>query len=205
LKQLCSAFGVTYSCSVWDVVSAREIISLDPKMIKVPSAQNLNWNLLQILTREFGDEIHIPLGMTSRNEEVLIVDFLVKSGRIGDVVLYACTSAYPAENKDICLREIERLKKTYGGIVHAIGFSGHHLGIALDNVAMAFGAEWIERHFTLNRTWKGTDHAASLEPEDLRHLCRDLRDLQQALKTKPEDILDAERAQRAKLKMLIND
>ncbi len=174
-------------------------------MIKVPSAQNLNWNLLQILTREFGDEIHIPLGMTSRNEEVLIVDFLVKSGRIGDVVLYACTSAYPAENKDICLREIERLKKTYGGIVHAIGFSGHHLGIALDNVAMAFGAEWIERHFTLNRTWKGTDHAASLEPEDLRHLCRDLRDLQQALKTKPEDILDAERAQRAKLKMLIND
>ena len=56
--------------------------------------------------------------------------------------------------------EITRLRELYADRVKAIGFSGHHLGIAVDSAAVALGAEWIERHFTLDRTWKGTDHAA---------------------------------------------
>ena len=58
----------------------------------------------------------------------------------------------------------------------------------------------MERHFTLDRTWKGTDHAASLEPDGLRRLCRDLRHVEEALTYKPKDILDVEAVQRAKLK-----
>lgn len=82
----------------------------------------------------------------------------------------------------------------------AIGFSGHHLGIAVDVAAFALGAEWSERHFTKDRTWKGTDHAASLEPVGLGKLCRDLKAVYSAMSNKVEDVLPIEKAQRAKLK-----
>ena len=82
----------------------------------------------------------------------------------------------------------------------SIGFSGHHLGIAVDSAAVALGAEWIERHYTLDRTWKGTDHAASLEPDGVRKLARDCRAVAKALTYKSKDILDIESVQRDKLK-----
>ena len=81
-----------------------------------------------------------------------------------------------------------------------IGFSGHHLGIAVDSASVALGAEYIERHFTLDRTWKGTDHAASLEPDGMRKLARDCRAVAKALTYKSEDVLDIEKVQRNKLK-----
>lgn len=202
LKEICGAFGVVYSCSVWDVISARQIASLQPAMIKVPSAQNLNWRLLRTLMDEYGGEIHISLGMTTRSEEERLVDFVSKSGRGTDVVLYSCTSAYPVEDEDVCLLEIGRLRKAYGSIVKEIGFSGHHLGIAMDSAAVALGAEWIERHFTLNRAWKGTDHAASLEPEAMRQAACDVRSVSRAMRYKGENLLDVELAQRTKLKVL---
>ena len=65
---------------------------------------------------------------------------------------------------------------------------------------MTLGAEWIERHFTLDRTWKGTDHAASLEPDGLRRLCRDIKNVHKALRHKTEEILPIEKVQREKLK-----
>jgi len=77
-----------------------------------------------------------------------------------------------------------KVKKHYGDKVNTIGFSGHHKGIAIDIAAYTLGAKWIERHFTLDRTWKGTDHAASLEPDGLRRLKRDLIATYKALKFK---------------------
>jgi N-acetylneuraminate synthase len=171
-------------------------------MIKVPSAQNLNWRILRTLIDEYGGEIHISLGMTTRSEEETLVDFVAKSGRGPDVVLYSCTSAYPVEDEDVCLLEITRLRKAYGSTVKEIGFSGHHLGIAMESAAVALGAEWIERHFTLNRAWKGTDHAASLEPEAMRQATRDVRSVSRAMRYKGENLLDVELAQRTKLKVL---
>ncbi|MDP3445861.1 MAG: N-acetylneuraminate synthase family protein, partial [Ignavibacteria bacterium] len=76
----------------------------------------------------------------------------------------------------------------------------HHLGIAADIAALTLGAEWIERHFTLDRTWKGTDHAASLEPDGMRKLCRDCRNVAKALTYKSTEILEIEKVQRKKLK-----
>ena len=81
-----------------------------------------------------------------------------------------------------------------------IGFSGHHLGIAVDIAAYTLGAKWIERHFTKDRTWKGTDHAASLEPAGLKKLIRDLNASYEALRYKASEILDIEKIQRTKLK-----
>jgi sialic acid synthase SpsE len=81
-----------------------------------------------------------------------------------------------------------------------VGYSGHHNGIALDIAAFTLGASFIERHFTLDRTWKGTDHAASLEPDGLRRLSRNLDQVTEALTYKNQEILLIEKPQRAKLK-----
>lgn len=200
LMAFCAEQGVGYSSSVWDVNSARKMAALRPAMLKVPSASNLNREMLAVLAGEFPGEIHVSLGMTTRREEAEIVAFFASCNRLKDVVLYACVSAYPVAFEDICLGEIPRLQQSYAGRVKGIGFSGHHLGIAADVAALALGAVWFERHFTLDRTWKGTDHAASLEPDGLRRLCRDLRAVSRGLHAKPKDILDVETATRAKLK-----
>ena len=200
LQKWCKEFGVEYSTSVWDVTSAKEITAINPSLIKIPSACNLNKQMLEYLCDNFGGEIHLSFGMTTKEEEEKIVSFFEDKGRNKDVVLYCCTSGYPVPFEDICLLEIERLKKTFASRVKAIGFSGHHLGIAVDSAAVALGAEYIERHFTLDRTWKGTDHAASLEPDGMRKLARDCRAVAKALTYKKEDVLDIEKVQRNKLK-----
>lgn len=200
LKSWCEEFGVVYSTSVWDLTSAKEICSLNPKLIKIPSACNLNKPLLQYLCDYYGGEIHVSFGMTTKEEEEYIVQFFEHNNRAKDVVLYNCTSGYPVPFEDICLLELVRMRKSYIDRVKSVGFSGHHLGIAIDSAAVALGAEWIERHFTLDRTWKGTDHAASLEPDGVRKLARDCRVVAKALTYKNEDILDIEKVQRNKLK-----
>ena len=104
------------------------------------------------------------------------------------------------KDEDICLLEISRLKKKYEKKVHDVGFSGHHQGISADVAAGVLGVKWLERHFTLDRTLKGTDHAASLEPDGARRLSRDLQLLSKSLKFKKNQILDCEILQRNKLK-----
>lgn len=200
LKEWCEEFGVVYSTSVWDVTSAKEIASLKPQLIKIPSACNLNKPMLQYLCDNYEGEIHMSFGMTTKAEEEEIVQFFEQNGRAKDLVLYNCTSGYPVPFEDICLLELVRMREQYANRVKAIGFSGHHLGIAVDSAAVALGAEWIERHYTLDRTWKGTDHAASLEPDGLRKLARDCRAVAKALTYKQTDVLDIEMVQRNKLK-----
>ncbi len=200
LKAWCEEFGVEYSTSVWDLTSAKEITEINPSLIKIPSACNLHFEMLSYLCENYTGEIHLSFGMTTHDEEERIVSFFEEMGRAKDVVIYSCTSGYPVAFEDICLYEIRRLIERYGSRVKEIGFSGHHLGIAADVSAMTLGATWIERHFTLDRTWKGTDHAASLEPDGMRRLCRDLMNVSKALSYKKSELLDVETVQRAKLK-----
>jgi N-acetylneuraminate synthase len=200
LKAWCEEQGLIYSTSVWDVTSAKEITSLNPQLIKVPSACNLNKAMLNYLCENYPGEIHTSLGMTTKSEEEQIVRFFEERGRASDLVLYSCTSGYPVPFDDICLLEISRLRKNFEHRVKSIGFSGHHLGIAVDVAAITLGAEWVERHYTLDRTWKGTDHAASLEPDGLRRLARDCRAVSRALTYKEHDVLEIESVQRNKLK-----
>ena len=201
LKAYCQSIGIEYSTSVWDVTSAREISALSPGFIKVPSACNNNFRLLKVLRDEYAGEVHISFGMTTRAEEEAVVAYFEEAGAARErLVVYSCTSGYPVPFGDICLLEINRLYDSFGARVKEIGFSGHHLGIAMDVAAYTLGARWIERHFTKDRTWKGTDHAASLEVPGLQKLVRDLEHAFEALKPKPEEILEIERVQRAKLK-----
>ena len=200
LKEWCEREGVVYSTSVWDMPSAKEIAGLNPEFIKIPSACNTHFEMLQWLCDNYKGEIHLSLGMTSHKEEEEIIQLFVNNGRNQDLVLYNCTSGYPVPFEDVCLLEILRMKEQYGGRVKAIGFSGHHLGIAADIAAYTLGAEYIERHYTLDRTWKGTDHAASLEPDGIRKLKRNLDAVYRSLQYKKEEILPIEQVQRQKLK-----
>lgn len=199
LKSYCERFGLNYSSSVWDITSAKEIASLKPEFIKIPSAMNTHFKMLEWLFRNYEGDIHISTGMTTKAEIDSIVNLATKEGRNKDIVLYSCTSGYPVPFEDVCLLEINELKEMYADKVKAIGFSGHHLGIAVDIAAYVLGAQYIERHYTLDRTWKGTDHAASLEPDGMRKLARDLRNVQKSLTYKVK-ILDIEKVQREKLK-----
>lgn len=200
LKHFCEDIGIDYSTSVWDVTSAKEIVALNPKFIKIPSACNNNTKMLSYLCEHYKGELHISTGMTTKAEIEELVQFFKAKQRLKDLVLYNCTSGYPVPFEDVCLLDIKLLIEKYGEDVKHVGFSGHHLGIAVDVAAYTLGANVIERHYTLDRTWKGTDHAASLEPMGLRKLSRDLRAVHQALSYKTQDILPIEQVQRDKLK-----
>ncbi|CAA9202816.1 N-acetylneuraminate synthase family protein [Flavobacterium collinsii] len=200
LKRYCEEIGILYSTSVWDTTSAKEITSLNPAFIKIPSACNNNFEMLEWLCDNYSGEIHISTGMTTKEEIDTLVNYFVEKNRNKDLVLYNCTSGYPVPFEDVCLLDISFLSQKYGDKVKHIGFSGHHLGIAVDIAAYTLGAPVIERHYTIDRTWKGTDHAASLEPMGLRKLARDLKAVHSAMTFKNTDILPIEQVQREKLK-----
>lgn len=200
LKRWCEEYNITYASSVWDLTSAKEIAGLQPEFIKIPSACNNNFEMLNWLCDNYEGEIQISFGMTTREEEEQIVQLFEAKKRNKDLVLFSCTSGYPVPFTDVCLLEIKRITDQFGDRVKQIGFSGHHLGIAMDIAAYTLGAAVIERHYTLDRTWKGTDHAASLEPEGLRKLKRNLTATYDALHYKEKEILDIEAVQREKLK-----
>jgi len=202
LMEHCKEIGLGYSCSVWDTTSAKEIVSLNPDLIKVGSPSNQHWEMQKVLRDEYTGDVHISTGMTTKEEIEKIVTFW-EAGK-GDaknrVVLYNCTSGYPVPFEDVCLLELRSLANLYSHRVKYLGFSGHHLGIAIDVAAYALGATWNERHFTKDRTWKGTDHAASLEPAGMNKLCRDLKATWKCMTYKESDVLPIEAEQRAKLK-----
>jgi len=200
LKAYCEDIDITYSTSVWDLTSAKEITSLQPEFIKIPSACNNNVTMLEWLCENYKGELHISTGMTTKNEIEDLVTLFKKHDRNKDLVLYNCTSGYPVPFEDVCLLDINLLIDKYKNDVKHIGFSGHHLGIAVDVAAYTLGANIIERHYTIDRTWKGTDHAASLEPMGLRKLSRDVNAVSKALQYKKQDILPIEQVQRDKLK-----
>lgn len=200
LKAWCEEFGIVYSTSVWDLTSAKEIAAIEPEFIKIPSACNNHFTMLRWLCDNYGGEIQLSFGMTTRAEEEEIVELFVKNGRNKDLVIFNCTSGYPVPYEDVCLLELRRLISTYGNVVKRIGFSGHHLGTAVDIAAYTLGAQVIERHYTMDKTWKGTDHAASLEPDEFKCLVNELDAVKKALTYKSTEVLPIEQVQRDKLK-----
>ena len=97
LKDYCEKFGLVYSASVWDMTSAKEIASLNPKYIKIPSACNTHYKMLDWLCKNYEGEIHVSLGMTTHEEEENLIKFFEQKGRNKDLILYACTSGYPVD------------------------------------------------------------------------------------------------------------
>ncbi|MFL2633979.1 MAG: N-acetylneuraminate synthase family protein [Candidatus Marisimplicoccus sp.] len=200
LKKYCEEKGIGYSVSVWDLKSAEEVVKLNPEYIKIPSAMNNHHKLLEYLINNYDGQIHISTGMTYKKELESLKTLFKSKNKLKSLVIYSCTSGYPVEANEVCLMELLKLQKIFKDEIFDYAFSGHHKGIAIDISAYTLGATWIERHFTKDRTWKGTDHAASLEAPGMSKLSRNLNTVYDALKFKTQEILDIEKPQRNKLK-----
>lgn len=211
LMKYCKKKKITYATSVWDKTSAKEIALLNPKFIKIPSARNLDFEIYKILFSRYKGEIHVSLGMTTKLEIKEIFNFFKKNKKEKSLVFYCCTSSYPTKSEDVCYLELLNIFKLYGRKIAGIGFSGHHKGIAIDNAVYCLGMycekilklgkfRYLERHFTLDRTLKGTDHSASLEPPGIEKLLRDLGNTYQGFSFKKNDILKEEIPIKKKLK-----
>jgi N-acetylneuraminate synthase len=192
LKYYAESLGIQYSCSIWDMDSAKEIIDLNPYYIKVPSACNTNFVLLDYLYKNYQNDIHISLGMSTKREINKILSYCKKYK--DRTVIYWTTSDYPVKFNELYLLELNNIPKCFEK-----GFSGHHNGIAIDIATIPLGVTWIERHFTLDRTSKGTDHAAALEPPGLTKLVRDVNATAESLEYK-EDLTEGEKTNRNKLR-----
>ncbi len=195
LYSYCKQLGIGYSCSVWDMTSAAQIASLNPDFIKIPSPCNHNREMIKYLLGRFDGDIHISTGMSSKEEKEDLIKFM-QSFVIDRFVIYHCTSIYPCPFDKLHLLEIGRLVDSG----FRVGFSNHGYGIAADIAAMMLGSEYIERHFVDDRTLRHTDAAASLEPEGLRKLCRDLKNVSCAIDYAPPYPDEKELTERAKLR-----
>lgn len=173
IKNRCEKLGVKYACSAWDLKSASDLMLIDPFFIKIPSACNLNNNLIEFCLERSKTITHISLGMLGLSERLEIMTRYKDRG----VIFYHTTTEYPCPFHRLYLKEIETIISICG----VAGFSNHGYGIASDIAAMTLGASYIERHFIDDRTFRHTDAAASIEPSGMKTLKRDLDNISLAL------------------------
>src|SRR6266511_1043033 len=180
--------GITFFATPFDFESADFLEELDMPAYKFASADLVNTPLLRHVAA-FGKPLLISTGGASIHD----VDRAVEAIRpINEqLAIMQCTAAYPCETEDLNLQVITTLRERYPEFV--IGLSDHQNGISMALVAYMLGARVIEKHFTLNHAWKGTDHAFSLMPEGLRKLVRDLRRVRVALGTGTKQPLPLEK------------
>jgi len=174
LAAYCKQKGILYLCTPWDARSVDVLEGLGVPAYKVASADLTNLPLLDRLCTT-GKPLILSTGMSLRTEVQFTVDFL--NHRRAQFVLLHCNSTYPAPFHDIQLRWMEKLRE-----IHAlVGYSGHERGISVSLGAVALGACVIERHFTLDRTMEGPDHAASLDHVEFKRMIDGIREIEQSL------------------------
>ncbi len=185
--------GLDWFASPWDVPSVAFLEDLNVPTHKVASASVTDLELLQAL-RATGKPIVLSTGMSTLEEIDRAVEVL---GTDGLVMLHA-TSTYPMPAEEANLRTILTLQDRYPGV--PIGYSGHERGLQISLAAVSLGAVAVERHITLDRTLWGSDHAASLEPQGLEHLVRDIRIIGEALGDGVKRVFPGEIAPKQKLR-----
>ena len=168
--------NVLFFATPFDEESLVELESINSQLYKVASADIVNHSLLEAIANT-GKPIILSTGgatMEEVKEAVGILDGLGCS-----YCILQCTAAYPVEPKDMELKVIETFKQNFPNI--HIGLSDHQSGISMALIAYMLGARIFEKHFTLHRSWKGTDQSFSLEPEGFRKMVRDLQSIDAAL------------------------
>ena len=176
LKKVAKDLGITFFSTAFDVPSADFLAELDMPAYKIASADLKNIPLLRHVAK-IGKPMIISTGGGTM-EDVRRAYAAVQPIN-PQIAILQCTASYPCEADRLNLGVIETFRREFPDAV--IGFSAHDNGIAMPVVAYALGARIIEKHFTLNRTWKGTDHALSLAPDGMRRMVRDLHRAHQAL------------------------
>lgn len=178
LKKYCDEQGILFMVTPWDKPSCDFVESLGVAVYKVGSPDMTNMPLIEYIAGK-GKPIIVSTGMSSE-EEVVTTLALMEKLNMPYAVLH-CNSTYPASVDQLNLRYIERLRELTDA---PVGFSGHELGTTMGAVAVALGATILERHITLDHAMEGPDHAASLEPQELKDYIRHARDAELALGSK---------------------
>ncbi len=176
LKRFCAELGVTFFSTAFDFASADFLAELEMPAYKIASGDLTNTPLLRYVG-EIGKPVIFSTGAATLDDVRRAYDAVAEVN--DQVAILQCTAGYPAEWDQLDLRVIA----TYGELFPqaVIGFSSHDNGIAMAVGAYVLGARIVEKHFTLNRAARGTDHAFSLEPAGLRKLVRDLERTRLAL------------------------
>ena len=194
INAYCNEKGIAWFASTWDVEAQRFLRKYDLKYNKVASAMLVNTELLKEIASE-KKQTFISTGMSTWEE----IDYAVALFRSFNCpfVLLHCNSTYPMAEEDANLRLIEELRNRYNV---KVGYSGHELGTFTSVLAVAAGAVAIERHITLDRNMYGSDQKASLEPDELCALVKDIRRAEKILGTGERILSEAEAVVKAKLR-----
>jgi len=167
IDEYCKKLNILWFASCWDEASVDFIDQFNPPCYKIASASLTDDELL-LHTKSKGKPILLATGMSTLSEIEHAVNILGKD----NLIILHCTSTYPCENEEMNLNVIPEFIKKFDC---PIGFSGHERGVTPSVIAASMGACVVERHITLDRTLWGSDHPASLEPDGLRRLVRDIR------------------------------
>ncbi|GIG69648.1 N-acetylneuraminate synthase family protein [Phytomonospora endophytica] len=193
IDQHCRKRGIDWFASPWDVPSVDFLEPYDVPAHKVASACLTDDDLLRRL-RETGKTIVASTGMSTPQQIRHAVEVL-GSDR---VLLCHTTSTYPAPTNELNLRMLGTLEREYPNV--PIGYSGHETGLQTTVAAVALGAVFIERHITLDRAMWGSDQAASVEPQGLQRLVRDIRTVEASLGDGVKQVYEGEKAAMKKLR-----
>lgn len=161
--------GILFFATAFDFKSSDFLNNLEVPAFKVASGDLKSLPLIEYIA-SLGKPIILSTGGGTLEDIDRAVSILDTSGT--DYAILQCTAAYPPSYEELNLRVIPEFIKRYPRAI--IGYSGHDSGISMSLVAYVLGARIIEKHFTLNRAMKGTDHAFSLEPQGMKKLVRDL-------------------------------
>ncbi|MBI2205300.1 MAG: N-acetylneuraminate synthase [Candidatus Rokubacteria bacterium] len=172
----CGERGIEFMSAAFDPESARFLAGLGVRRLKVPSGELTNLPLLEVIGR-LGCQIIVSTGMAHMAEVETAVATLYRAGA-SDLVILQCVSNYPADPAATNLRVMDSYARVFGV---PVGLSDHTVGLTIAIAAVARGASYLEKHFTLDRSLPGPDHQASLEPAELAALVRAVRDVEVAL------------------------
>lgn len=176
LKDHCRSKNILFLSTVSDEAGLEVLLSIGVPALKVGSTDTVNLPLLRLCGRS-GLPVILSTGISTLSDVDTSVKELVMSGA-SEIVLMQCTSAYPSSVEELNLRVIETFMKRFNV---PVGLSDHSLGNYAAIAAVALGASVIEKHFTLDKTLPGVDHAASASPEEFRELVKVIRLTEKAL------------------------
>lgn len=196
LKNYVESKGFDFISSFTDIKSFDFLNSIGLKKIKIASQRTVDLKLLNHVAENFDGTIFMSSGMS----DFIHVHQMIGIFRNHKKYLMQCTSIYPCPESKLNLRVLKHYRKIFKKYVDGFGFSGHHMSIAPDIAALTLGANIIERHYTLDRTWKGTDQICSLELDEIKNLISDLKIVLKALGTSEKFILEDEKPAAKKLR-----
>lgn len=175
LQAYCKNVGIGFISTPFDLDSIEFLEKLDMDFWKLPSGEVTNLPYLEKIART-GRKIIMSTGMCEMDEIQAAVDVLEKNGA-GDITILHCNTEYPTPFSDVNLLAMNEMRDV---LQKPIGYSDHTVGIEVPIAAVALGATVIEKHFTLDKTMEGPDHAASLEPNELVSMIKAIRNIELA-------------------------